>query len=286
MKKLSALYLFLLLLTMTACAKPSQTEPTAAESLQSPSYSNLSDENSQKEVADRLKTAKVENVRVDTFLRWVKDFNSIEAYQLEDGFIPLEEAGVKYEPLTTAMAKRWSEKQGEYEDVSSRIAAFYLMEDFIQAPEIYNFSGAKSDEDAIEGNPGLVWEDGTKNKYYTVLSPVKIGDDFSTEQGADAVAEYWKENQVVISGTGISLITVWNEAETEGANHIFSGHAGVLIDDESGLLFIEKVLPLYPYQATKFSDRERLKKYLIDRQASVGMDTANVFVMENDVLME
>ena len=62
----------------------------------------------------------------------------------------------------------------------------------------------------------------------------------------------------------------------------FVGHTGVLLETSEGLLFVEKYRPAYPFQATKFQNREELKTYLLARPDLYGDETElKPIVMEN-----
>lgn len=82
----------------------------------------------------------------------------------------------------------------------------------------------------------------------------------------------------------VSLISVYFDDE-EG--FLFIGHVGVLISlGNQELLFIEKVAFQEPYQAIKFSNRQELNDYLMEKyDVSWGQETARPFIMENDQLM-
>lgn len=69
------------------------------------------------------------------------------------------------------------------------------------------------------------------------------------------------------------------------SSYIFSVHAGVFVEDGEDILFLEKISPLYPYQATIFKDRGQLVTYLVAKQQSFGADFGKIFVMENNILL-
>lgn len=58
----------------------------------------------------------------------------------------------------------------------------------------------------------------------------------------------------------LSLITLWQEQFDLATNC----HAAILLEDEQGLLLIEKTNPYFPYQATKFASRNQVNEYMID----------------------
>lgn len=64
------------------------------------------------------------------------------------------------------------------------------------------------------------------------------------------------------------------------------GHTGVLVQMQDGLLFVEKYGPLFPFQATKFQNREALKNYLQNRPDLYGDETElKPIIMENDTFL-
>ena len=94
----------------------------------------------------------------------------------------------------------------------------------------------------------------------------------------------WKQNEVKISGTKASLITVvFHSSFGENENELFIGHAGVLVPTkDKKLLFVEKLSFSLPYQVLKFDNRKQLKNYLMGMyDTSWGQEEAKPFIMEN-----
>ncbi|MFH0401886.1 DUF4300 family protein [Streptococcus sp. A23] len=70
-------------------------------------------------------------------------------------------------------------------------------------------------------------------------------------------------------------------------NNLFIGHVGVMVEDEEGALFVEKLSFQEPYQAWKFKNKEAVYSYLLDKYAvDYSQETAQPFIMENDKLVK
>ena len=95
----------------------------------------------------------------------------------------------------------------------------------------------------------------------------------------------WQERKIAFAESEkCSLITVWfHDRWSETENELSIGHAGVLLNCDDGLYFVEKLAFQEPYQVTKFQNREELQQYLLKKYDTAwGQDTAHPFVMEND----
>ena len=221
-----------------------------------------------------------------------EEFNQLEGYNLQTGFTSMDGEMVFYVPRFS-MAQRWAEKRGNYDDLLCRTVAFYLVEDFLSLTDsqsstmmVCDKELMRGDREVIERNPAIMWTEDTKNKYYSVFQPVKTRTDCrNAEQRAAAVNSYWKTLELSFENNRPSLITVWGNVQGKDSSYIFSVHAGVLVEDGEDILFLEKISPLYPYQATIFKDRGQLVTYLVAKQQSFGADFGKIFVMENNILL-
>ena len=291
------LILSFLMIFLISCAQEERDKPAVDKAKGSvtanlPVYSNLTDEGSREEVAEKLREAQMPEEKICNFLLWAEEFNQLEGYNLQTGFTSMDGEMVFYVPRFS-MAQRWAEKRGNYDDLLCRTVAFYLVEDFLSLTDsqsstmmVCDKELMRGDREVIERNPAIMWTEDTKNKYYSVFQPVKTRTDCrNAEQRAAAVNSYWKTLELSFENNRPSLITVWGNVQGKDSSYIFSVHAGVLVEDGEDILFLEKISPLYPYQATIFKDRGQLVTYLVAKQQSFGADFGKIFVMENNILL-
>ncbi len=279
-----------LLLTLTLfCVGCSNNQieqpPHSSVDEQGAMYSNLVDESSQKEVADLLKSRGVTKEQTDTLLSWVDDFNSrVTSGQLPEGFRVMENHGVSYAGLIAA----WKESEsGEVlPEANCRLTSYLLMKHLIQT------NGKKEDQDtflmfdieAIDTYEPFYLSKEERRNFISLFSWVPVNETSTVEEHIANIQTAWKDREIQINGEGISLVTVYLHSSFDEVR--FVGHTGVLLEGEDGLLFVEKYGPIYPFQATKFSDREELKQYLLGRADLYGDETElEPIVMENDQLI-
>ncbi|HFH9920870.1 TPA: DUF4300 family protein [Streptococcus suis] len=82
------------------------------------------------------------------------------------------------------------------------------------------------------------------------------------------------------------MVSVVMHDDLDG-NNLFIGHVGVMVEDEEGALFVEKLSFQEPYQAWKFKNKEAVYSYLLDKYAvDYSQETAQPFIMENDKLVK
>ena len=63
-----------------------------------PVYSNLTDEGSREEVAEKLREAQMPEEKICNFLLWAEEFNQLEGYNLQTGFTSMDGEMVFYVP--------------------------------------------------------------------------------------------------------------------------------------------------------------------------------------------
>ncbi|MGQ7563556.1 DUF4300 family protein [Streptococcus suis] len=82
------------------------------------------------------------------------------------------------------------------------------------------------------------------------------------------------------------MVSVVMHDDLDG-NNLFIGLVGVMVEDEEGALFVEKLSFQEPYQAWKFKNKEAVYSYLLDKYAvDYSQETAQPFIMENDKLVK
>ena len=137
LKKISTvLSIALLTFSLTGCSTSSNNSPSASSNSSTSKqsqilYSNLTDDNSQKEVVSLLQAHGVSQLQTDTFLAWTDDFNSrITSPNLPTGFVSMTDDFVDYSSLL------FDYKQlpdgNIFPEVNCRFTSFLLMQDHIQ----------------------------------------------------------------------------------------------------------------------------------------------------------
>lgn len=279
-----------MLLTALLCigcgsAPDGQKPETPEAGNQQLEYSNLVDSESQKEVKELLEKHGVTAEQTDTLMVWADDFNSrVTSQPLPEGFQKTDEKGVDYKGLI--ISNKEAEDGWIYPEANCRLTSYLLMKNFIST------NGKSADDDtflmfdaeAIDTYEPFKLSEEERSGFMSLFSWVPVKGAETIEAHARLIQKAWQDREVKIGGEGISLITVYLHSPLEEVR--FVGHTGVLIEEGDGLMFVEKYGPLFPFQATKFNDREQLKQYLLGRGDLYGDETELApIVMENDCLL-
>lgn len=248
-------------------------------------YSNLVDVSSQKEVIDLLESHGVTSEQTDTLLSWVYDFNSrVTSDPLPEGFHAMEEAGMDYHGL---IIQNKEAADGLIEpEANCRLTSYLLMKDAIQTNGKHadNDTFLMFDLEAVDTSEPFSLSEEERSHFLSLFSWVPVDGTSTVEEHAARIQNAWKDREIQIDGDGRSLITVYLHSPLEEVR--FVGHTGVLLETENGLLFVEKYGPQFPFQATKFQNREELKQYLLGRADLYGDETElPPIIMENEQVL-
>lgn len=267
MKKIMALCMIFLVLA--GCGnKPTEQPNTEATQDTKIVYSNLTDEASQKEVTDSLENHGVTKEQTATLIAWVNDFNSrVTSFKLPEGFQPMEEKGVDYSGLVVQYKET---EEGIVAEANCRLTSYLLMKNMIttNGTQLNDDTFLIFDVEAIDMYEQFRLSEEERSNFITFFNWVPVQGTTTVEEHIHKIQEAWKDREITIKGDKISLINVYLHSPMEEIR--FVGHTGVLAETEKGLLFIEKYGPQYPFQATKFENREQLKKYLLPRPDLYG----------------
>ena len=275
---------------LTACGK--QEEPTTEQpALETVKYSNLTDEDSRKQLSELLTDAGIEDSRIAALLNRVEQFNaSVKSEWLTDGFESAAPTDTKYDPYD--MQDEWAAANGSFPGYNCRITAFGLFSEFITAgadqPETQGEDSLFTDLETIDANPDALCGDSTA-KFCALFAPVNAADSTEVEAQVKALQEGWAARGIAFADSKASMISVvFHDKFSDEDNTLFIGHVGVLLPAEDGsLYFIEKVAFQEPYRLVKLQNRTELSDYLMERyDTSWGQDTTHPFIMENDTLMD
>lgn len=275
---------------LTACGKQEKTA-TEQPALDAVEYSNLTDEDSRKQLSELLTDAGIEESRIAALLNRVEQFNaSVKSEWLTDGFESAAPTDTKYDPYD--MQDEWAAANGSFPGYNCRITAFGLFSEFITAgadqPETQGEDSLFTDLETIDANPDALCGDSTA-KFCVLFAPVNAADSTEVEAQVKALQESWTARGIAFADSKASMISVvFHDKFSDEDNTLFVGHVGVLLSAEDGTLyFIEKVAFQEPYRLVKLQNRTELSDYLMEKcDTSWGQDTTRPFIMENDTLMD
>ncbi len=257
--------------------------------LEKVTFSNLVEEETQKEVADLMDEAGISDARQTVFFDHVKQFNkAVSADSLTKGY---EEAGIldmKYDPYE--MQDEWMAKYPDFLGYNCRITAYSLFGDYISLPHdevvrddmvLMDLSALEEDASAME----VVDRDLDRFKVLYSTVPTEATKDIETH--VKHVQADWADRGISFKENDkASLVTVWIHEQFD-EDYLFIGHVGVLFETDDGLYFVEKLAFQEPYQISKFDNRTELSDYMmIKYDIATDQPTAATFIMENDQLME
>lgn len=275
---------------LTACGK--QEEPTTEQpALETVEYSNLTDEDSRKQLSELLSNAGIEESRIAALLNRVEQFNaSVKSEWLTDGFESAAPTDTKYDPYD--MQDEWTAANGSFPGYNCRITAFGLFSEFITAgtdqPEVQGEDSLFTDLETINADPDALCGDSIA-KFCALFAPVNAADSTEVEAQVKALQEGWAARGIAFANSRASMISVvFHDKFSDEDNTLFIGHVGVLLPAEDGTLyFVEKVAFQEPYRLVKLQNRTELSDYLMEKyDTSWGQDTTHPFIMENDTLMD
>lgn len=275
----------LAVLLCAGCGSTAAQQSNTDEAEHNIEYSNLVDSTSQKEVADLLEHHKIPEDQIDALMVWADDFNSrVTTAALPEGFHTMDEAGVDYHGLI--IRNKEAEDGWIYPEANCRLTSYLLMKHLIRtngsAPE--NDTFLMFDIEAIDTYEPFFLSEEERSQFISLFSWIPVDGADTVEDHIQRIQTAWQERAIDIQGDGISLITVYLHSPFDEVR--FVGHTGVLLETNTGLLFVEKYGPQLPFQATRFHNREELKQYLLNRGDLYGDETElPPIVLENDHLL-
>lgn len=305
MKKIAALLTVILsTFTLASCHLSKDTAPSGTDSKLI--YSNLIDDESKTILEDALEKANIDTSYINTAIHLIDDYNEhmtlfkeadkdymekTDLFAFQSGFTATQDSYINYGDYYFQM-KKWYNGR-DYDDIYCRTLAFLLIQDAIQvaSPLREEEWGISNEDDFLYGDYAaltsypLIDLDADKYPaYFTLFHPVLNAD--QNEDFAQQLKNQWCRVGVSFDTDISSLITIWSVINNENDMTIEHSHAGILIEDADGFLFIEKTNPLAPYQMTKFSSIAQLKQYLIDTLTAYfvryEMPIPEMIVLQND----
>ena len=285
-----ALCTLMLFAAATGCGKQKEST-TKQPALETVEYSNLTDDDSRKQLSELLSDAGIEESRITALMDRVEQFNaSVKSEWLTDGFESAAPTDTKYDPYE--MQDEWTAANGSFPGYNCRITAFGLFSEFITAgadqPEVQGEDSLFTDLETINADPDALCGDSTA-KFCALFAPVNAAGSTEVEAQVKALQEGWAARSITFTDSKASMISVvFHDKFSDEDNTLFIGHVGVLLPAEDGsLFFVEKVAFQEPYRLVKLQNRTELSDYLMEKyDTSWGQDTTRPFIMENDTLMD
>lgn len=240
-------------------------------------YSNMQDTKSREEVFSELKKHNVSDNQINKLNEWMDDFNSyVKDGQLSNSFKKMDGDLVDYSTLEL------KDMPSYY--VNCRLTSFMIMKNALTT----NCKPDDSDTylmldlDAIDTDKPISMTEQEKLNYTTLFNWIPLDDAKTLEQHEEKIETALKDRDIKIDESkGLSIINIYVHSTFDNVR--FVGHTGVLMDTNDGLLFVEKYGPDTPFQATKFHNREELKKYLLARPDLYGeKDEVAPIITENN----
>lgn len=251
-------------------------------------YSNLNSETAINEIKSVFENSGIENKSMDKILEWVNDYNAVmnncKAFSLVGDFTEIQDKTIYYSDYPTISREWFRENNRDYFDVLCRIVAFELNKGNITVDKtvsrekfncwhedeswLYSDGVAIFGREAVEGDyskskpfPLLNWNDEEIKEYFTLFNPIEIKENCTQEDMSRAINKKNEEYGISFKENSYSLIGFW----TQEGNQIAMAHSATLFETQSGFLLFEKVNPVEPYVAVKFSNIDEVKVYLYER---------------------
>lgn len=240
-------------------------------------YSNMQDTKSREEVFSELKKHDVSDNQINKLIEWMDDFNSyVKDGQLSNGFKKMDGDLVDYSTLEL------KDMPSYY--VNCRLTSFMIIKNALTTKCKPDNSDTylMLDLDAIDTDKQISMTNQEKLNYTTLFNWIPLDDAKTLDQHKEKIETALKDRDIKIDESkGLSIINIYVHSTFDNVR--FVGHTGVLMDTDNGLLFVEKYGPDTPFQATKFHNREELKKYLLARPDLYGeKDEVAPIITENN----
>ena len=259
---------------ITACDNSNKNSKVNQEV---PTYSNLAGEDSVGEVKPLLE-AYLDKGNVEEYLKQVKEYNDIVgATGLKGDFSQFNKPQYDVDKISTL----WKEKKGDFIGTNCRINSYILLNKNIEIPELkVDDELLFLDNDAIA--KGKLFNEDDKKKFQILFSRVKTEATQDIKIHANNMEKYFENFKFDDNARMLSVII----HDNLDGDYLFVGHVGVLVPDEDGFLFVEKLSFEEPYQAIKFSTKEQCYKYLSTKYENyTGDGLAKPFIMDNNKMV-
>ncbi|CAG7592607.1 hypothetical protein PEPTYR26121_01587 [Peptoniphilus tyrrelliae] len=279
MKLKSLIILTSFLLLLTACNKIFVRNNSTSQENKEIQMSNMNSEKTLSFVKESLKWI-IKDENTENFINLVRDYNdSISTNLLSADF----SNNLHSDYDIGEIIKERDKINHEYLNTNCRINTFLLLKDSISLKKNVDIDDSMlfMDIDIIEKSK-LFNEDETK-KFKKLFSRVKTIKSKNPKKQAKIMSDFLSNFNFP---KNVKMISVVLHDNLDG-DYLFIGHVGVLIPNEKGYLFLEKISFEEPYQALKFSNKESCYKYLKEKYKDYkDPNVAPPFIMENNKYVE
>lgn len=295
MKRKSIIYrscVFVLVLLLAI----SSVLPVSAKSTEEKAeyiYSNLTDKKTRSYVGKRMKQAGIPTANINEFMKDVKNYNEIvdKIGLTSKGFVKINK--LPYDANRNDCIKaddkriaRWNEKNKDTEGYNCRITAYTIFKDNVTVANQIEGEQLFLALD-MENIKNKKFTDKQKKDFVTLFCPVMTPVTKDKSKVVALAKEQWDTAGIHFKNAKAKLITVRTHMSIDDKeSELDIGHAGILVPDKKGYLFIEKLSFQSPYQVLKFKSKKELKAYLNHMYKSYT-DPISIkpFIMENDTIL-
>ena len=163
------------------------------------------------------------------------------------------------------------------EDLNCRVAAWNLIKDQVSVtPDDGELEYAE--QCLLAYYPYTGFKEGDKEAFWGIFKGIPAQMIGTTKGYIKVIQEAWQERAVAFTESPRKLITCFSYSLDN--KWLEAVHAGIMIEEAEGILFIEKWNPKAPFQVSRFKNERQLKYYLEQRlKASFVLQP---IIMKND----
>ena len=228
--------------------------------------SNLVDSASQERLRAALLAAKVPPGRVERVLEEVSAYNRAvgEALPVQAGFAPFDGLPA-YDP--ERIGTLWQAAYPDWIGLNCRLTAMSVLADAVRVehPSKAPALGLALDEAALDAAPREVLTRAERARFATLFGAIP------TEGSTDPLRQrarhgaHWAQLGVRFgeSSQARMVSVLLHTHFAPGEDELLVGHVGVLLEEDEGFLFFEKLSFELPYQLLSFSTTGQLREYLL-----------------------
>lgn len=279
MKKTIFIIAALSLLLVSCVKNPNVNKEKKEQEQKEVVLSNISNDESIKEVTSILKT-QLDEKNVDTFINGVKDYNETIKYTgLNGNFEKKEQPEYDVETIDNL----WAEKKGDFIGTNCRLNTFMLLKGNIEITKgNIDDSLLFMDKDAMK--TGNIFNPEDEEQFKQLFSKLKTEATGDIHIHAQKMQEHFSNVKFNDKARMISVVL----HDNLDGDCLFIGHVGVLTENNGSYLFVEKLSFQEPFQAVKFENKEDCYHYLFLKYKDQydPSSTAKPFIMDNNELVE
>ncbi|MGL5329213.1 MAG: DUF4300 family protein [Peptostreptococcaceae bacterium] len=242
-------------------------------------YSNLNNDDSLNKTVNYLQESGVKEENIEVLKKQVDFTNTFlsEYPDLQGDFKTQKGTYVKYD---RDLAYNLFVKARTYDDVNCRIAAWNLIKDTVKVDPMPG-DIEYTEESILEYNPMTGFKKGDKEQFWGVFKGIPAGLVNTTRGYSKVIKEEWDKRNLEFEDSNRKLVSCFMYNFEE--KWLEAVHAGVMIEQDDQIVFIEKVNPKEPFQVSIFENEKELKFYL--KQRLLSYLVVQPIIMVNDELM-